>query len=88
MQAIFLAAITLTCSVSERFRPDQYKEPFLIVHKDMLVFRLDLSFLLKVVSVSNGSRHYYTLILSQTRNAFQNLDVRRALLQYIEATKD
>lgn len=91
LKTIFLVAITSARRVSE-LQALSIQDPFLVVQEDKLVFRLDPSFLPKVVSQFHRSQDIIVpSFCANPKNSleqkFHNLDVRRAVLQYIQATQ-
>ncbi|XP_040297230.1 uncharacterized protein LOC121008634 [Bufo bufo] len=90
IKTIFLVAITSARRVCE-LQALSIQEPFLAIFEDKLIFKLDPTFLPKVVSTFHRSQDIVLpSFCDDPKNdqeiTYHTLDVRRAVLKYLEAT--
>ncbi|XP_078500130.1 uncharacterized protein LOC144755257 [Lissotriton helveticus] len=92
LKTAFLVAITSLRRVSE-LQALTLQEPYIQIHNDRVVMRTDPHFMPKVVSKFHINQtiqipSFFQKPTTKAERALHTLDVRRAVMHYIERTKD
>lgn len=92
LKTVFLVAVTTARRVSE-LQALSIREPFFSIFSDRIVLKTDPNFLPKVASIQNRTQEiilptFCSNPSGKKEEEFHTLDVKRAVLSYLENTKD